>query len=407
MTHPIYWTDPTKSDFIVSIDEVTESDDGYKIAIDMDIARPAGGGQESDRGWILAEGEKARFHSVVVEDGRTFLVSDRFLKKGGKANVLIDMSWRMGMMQNHTAEHLFMSEVLRKRPDLSLGKIWIDGEQGTVEIESGEISLEEALEIEKRVNDAIEATLAVKTSFVSASEFPEEIRAREGVHEKEEIRIVEIGTYDKSACSGIHVTNTSQIVSFKIVDFKQIKNGVHVTFLTGRKSWERTSQLFNVVLSKKDDFPFEEEQLGDILEKCKRNQSERSKLQDTLEDILTKGWTSEVIGEVTLESVFLAGLDGKRLRGVIQKLTAEHVVVRLLFIPGSKANLVVWTNEFPVTASQLVGDIIVELGGRGGGSDRVYTGGFSNVDDPTHLFEQLLKKLKNRIEEFTSVEKSS
>ena len=402
LTKPIYWTNPTKSDFIVCIKEVSRIDDSYKIAIDMDIARPAGGGQDSDRGWILVEGEKARFLNVLVEDGQTCLVSDQHLKKGSRVNVLIDMSWRMGMMQNHTAEHLFMSEVLRKRPELSLGRIWIDGEQGTVEIESGEFSLEDALQVEQKVNDAIEAALVVNTRFVSAADLSEEIRAREGVLDKEDIRVVEIGSYDQSACSGIHVTNTIQIQSFKIVEFKKIKNGVHITFLTGKSSWERTGQVFNVVLEKKETFPFEEEQLRDILEKCKRNKEERNQLQDTLEFLLTEGWMCEDVGDIRLESVYLSGLDAKRLRGIIQKLTADSPVVRLLFIPGAKANFVVWTNDIPLTANQIVGSIVEQLGGKGGGSDRVYTGGFTDITDSLRVYESLLTQLKERIGEVSS-----
>ena len=77
---------------------------------------------------------------------------------------------------------------------------------------------EEIVEIENRVNNIIEMNLDVRESFISRSEgetrfnlskLPEEVGDTLG--------IITIGDYDACPCSGVHVNNTSEIGKFKII----------------------------------------------------------------------------------------------------------------------------------------------------------------------------------------------
>jgi Ser-tRNA(Ala) deacylase AlaX len=73
-------------------------------------------------------------------------------------------------------------------------------------------------EIEARVNEVIARNLPVKISFlpreeaaalVDLSKLPEDA--------SQTLRIVSIGDYDDCACIGVHVDNTSEIGTFKII----------------------------------------------------------------------------------------------------------------------------------------------------------------------------------------------
>ncbi len=80
------------------------------------------------------------------------------------------------------------------------------------------LSSNEILEIEKKVNSEIRKNHPVKEEYLSREEaeklyFLERLPSDAG----DEIRIIKIGDYDACPCSGVHVKNTSEIGEFKII----------------------------------------------------------------------------------------------------------------------------------------------------------------------------------------------
>ncbi len=76
------------------------------------------------------------------------------------------------------------------------------------------------LEVERIVNEVIDSNLDVKEEFmhindasglVDLSKLPEDA--------SEMLRIIRIGNYDICACIGTHVTNTSEIGHFKLLNY--------------------------------------------------------------------------------------------------------------------------------------------------------------------------------------------
>jgi len=90
--------------------------------------------------------------------------------ENGKARLKLDMSWRIAMMTNHTAEHIFVGTIRKKYPELKLGRIWIDGIHGTIVLEGKVIPLDGILETETEVNRIIHDEISVTTKVVSAAE---------------------------------------------------------------------------------------------------------------------------------------------------------------------------------------------------------------------------------------------
>jgi len=77
--------------------------------------------------------------------------------------------------------------------------------------------------IKTRVNEVIQQDLDVKEDFYSKDEALKMFnlsRLPEDAGEK--VRVIKIGEYDACPCSGLHVTHTKEIGSFKIIstDFK-------------------------------------------------------------------------------------------------------------------------------------------------------------------------------------------
>ncbi|MEJ2505142.1 MAG: hypothetical protein P8Y81_02630 [Ignavibacteriaceae bacterium] len=84
----------------------------------------------------------------------------------------------------------------------------------------------EISELNERVNQTIQRNLPVVEEFVTRDEANDKFNL-ERLPESagETIRIIKIGDYDACPCSGLHVSNTEEIGSFKIIS-TDFNNGV-------------------------------------------------------------------------------------------------------------------------------------------------------------------------------------
>lgn len=381
--------------FDVEIETCTKSDDHYKIAIGDEVVRAAGGGQAGDRGEIRLGECVSKFHDTARINGRVVLIADSPIDPGTTAIIHIDMTWRRAMMRNHTGEHLFVAAIKKNHPEIELGYIWIDGNQGTIDLEGGELAIDDLIDAEHDVQQLIEKAIPVETKLVKASDVSSQIRAREGLTDKHEImRIVGIGEYDSSACSGIHATNTWDIEFFKVIDFKTKDKHTRVTFTSGYKAKTAIVATFNEVLRRKHSYPFEVEQIGEILDKAKSTAADQKLLKEKVVKLISEGITSEDINGITLIHEYIPGLDSKEIRSIIKKIKLSGPTVILLFIPSERSTLTLSTNEMPLEASDYIAHIVEEMGGRGGGSRDVYTGGFSDTNAPFEMYSGIVDRLR-------------
>lgn len=81
-----------------------------------------------------------------------------------------------------------------------------------------EPTAEQIAEIEDRVNEVIRQNLPVCIEFVSRENVPAGVDlSKLPTDASETLRIVRIGDYDICACIGAHISNTSEIGTFKII----------------------------------------------------------------------------------------------------------------------------------------------------------------------------------------------
>lgn len=87
--------------------------------------------------------------------------------------------------------------------------------------------------IENKVNEVIGQNLPVSIAFMSQNEAKEIVDLSKLPEEASEtLRIVRIGEYDACACIGLHVNNTSEIGTFKIIshDYDEERNTLRLRF---------------------------------------------------------------------------------------------------------------------------------------------------------------------------------
>ena len=81
-----------------------------------------------------------------------------------------------------------------------------------------DLSQSEIEEIENRVNEIIKSNLEFVEEFYSKEEAESMFNLSKLPDDAgERIRVIRIGNYDACPCSGLHVSNTEEIGSFKII----------------------------------------------------------------------------------------------------------------------------------------------------------------------------------------------
>ena len=87
-------------------------------------------------------------------------------------------------------------------------------------------SVEDIENIEKTVNEVIARHLPVTTEFITQEEAVRRFDLKRlPDNASDTVRIVRVGDYDECLCIGLHVTNTSEIGTFRIIS-SDYKDGI-------------------------------------------------------------------------------------------------------------------------------------------------------------------------------------
>jgi Ser-tRNA(Ala) deacylase AlaX len=193
MTKKLFWDDAYQREFTATVLKA----EGNSVVLDQTCFNPRGGGLASDLGTLegfpLSEVTKSGDEIVHV------FPSPPALKAGQAVKGVLDWDRRYKIMKMHTATHILSNVVNESRVDFSLE----DFDKG---------KMESYLE---RVNEVVRQDLTVRTYFLKR----EEALSMQGMvklaqatpPETAELRIVEIGDFDRQADGGVHVTRTSEI----------------------------------------------------------------------------------------------------------------------------------------------------------------------------------------------------
>ncbi|MBA4313048.1 MAG: hypothetical protein C0417_10510 [Chlorobiaceae bacterium] len=119
----------------------------------------------------------------------------------------------------HSAEHILNQTMVRMFNRGRSINAHIEKKKSRIDYNiDRDLTAEEKLEIEKRVNDVINSNLNVTEEFISREEAERMFNLNKLPDDAgERIRIIRIGKYDACPCSGPHVSNTSEIGDFKIL----------------------------------------------------------------------------------------------------------------------------------------------------------------------------------------------
>ncbi|EPI3676081.1 alanine--tRNA ligase [Neisseria gonorrhoeae] len=378
--------------------ELNEGDSGA-VVIDFTPFYAESGGQVGDVGYIFAGENRFEVRDTQKIKAAVFgqfgVQTSGRLKVGDSVTAKVDDEIRNANMRNHSATHL-MHKALR---DVLGGHVEQKGSLVTAESTRFDIShpqavtAEEIAEVERRVNEAVLANVAVNAAIMSMEDAQKtDAMMLFGEKYGDEVRVLQMGGFSTELCGGTHVSRTGDIGLFKIISEGGIAAGVRrIEAITGLNAlkWaqeqerlvkdiiaETKAQTEKDVLAKIQAGAAHAKALEKELAKAKAELAVHAgaKLLDDAKDL---GAAKLVAAQIEA--------DAAALRETVTDLTgkSDNAVILLAAVNEGKVSLCAGVSK-ALTGKVKAGDLVKfaaeQVGGKGGGRPDLAQAGGTDAD---------------------------
>lgn len=389
------------------VNELNEGDEGA-IVIDFTPFYAESGGQVGDVGYIFA-GEN-RFEVLDTQKikaavfGQFGVQTSGRLKVGDSVTAKVDDEIRNANMRNHSATHL-MHKALR---DVLGEHVEQKGSLVTAESTRFDIShpqavtAEEIAEVERRVNEAILANVAVNAAIMSMED-AQKTGAMMLFGEKygDEVRVLQMGGFSTELCGGTHVSRTGDIGLFKIISEGGIAAGVRrieaITGLNALKWAQEQERLVKDIIAETkaqtEKDVLAKIQAGAAHAKALEKELARAKAELAVHAGAKLLDDAKDLGSAKLVAAQIEA-DAAALREIVTDLTgkSEQAIVLLAAVNDGKVSLCAGVSK-PLTGKVKAGELVKfaaeQVGGKGGGRPDLAQAGGSDVEKLPAMIESV------------------
>ncbi|MBJ7815169.1 alanine--tRNA ligase [Neisseria meningitidis] len=367
------------------VDELNEGDSGA-VVIDFTPFYAESGGQVGDVGYIFSGENRFEVRDTQKIKAAVFgqfgVQTSGRLKVGDSVTAKVDDEIRNANMRNHSATHL-MHKALR---DVLGRHVEQKGSLVTAESTRFDIShpqavtAEEIAEVERRINEAVLANVAVNAAIMSMED-AQKTGAMMLFGEKygDEVRVLQMGGFSTELCGGTHVSRTGDIGLFKIISEGGIAAGVRrieaITGLNALKWAQEQERLVKDIIAETkaqtEKDVLAKIQAGAAHAKALEKELARAKAElavhagaKLLDDAKDLGAAKLVAAQIEA--------DAAALREIVTDLTgkSDNAVILLAAVNDGKVSLCAGVSK-PLTGKVKAGDLVKfaaeQVGGKGGG----------------------------------------
>ena len=367
------------------VNELNEGDSGA-VVIDFTPFYAESGGQVGDVGYIFAGENRFEVRDTQKIKAAVFgqfgVQTSGRLKVGDSVTAKVDDEIRNANMRNHSATHL-MHKALR---DVLGEHVEQKGSLVTAESTRFDIShpqavtAEEIAEVERRVNEAILANVAVNAAIMSMED-AQKTGAMMLFGEKygDEVRVLQMGGFSTELCGGTHVSRTGDIGLFKIISEGGIAAGVRrieaITGLNALKWAQEQERLVKDIIAETkaqtEKDVLAKIQAGAAHAKALEKELARAKAELAVHAGAKLLDDAKDLGSARLVAAQIEA-DAAALREIVTDLTgkSEQAIVLLAAVNDGKVSLCAGVSK-PLTGKVKAGDLVKfaaeQVGGKGGG----------------------------------------
>ncbi|ENW5786348.1 alanine--tRNA ligase [Neisseria gonorrhoeae] len=378
--------------------ELNEGDSGA-VVIDFTPFYAESGGQVGDVGYIFAGENRFEVRDTQKIKAAVFgqfgVQTSGRLKVGDSVTAKVDDEIRNANMRNHSATHL-MHKALR---DVLGGHVEQKGSLVTAESTRFDIShpqavtAEEIAEVERRVNEAVLANVAVNAAIMSMEDAQKtDAMMLFGEKYGDEVRVLQMGGFSTELCGGTHVSRTGDIGLFKIISEGGIAAGVRrieaITGLNALKWAQEQERLVKDIIAETkaqtEKDVLAKIQAGAAHAKALEKELARAKAElavhagaKLLDDAKDLGAAKLVAAQIEA--------DAAALRETVTDLTgkSDNAVILLAAVNEGKVSLCAGVSK-ALTGKVKAGDLVKfaaeQVGGKGGGRHDLAQAGGTDAD---------------------------
>ena len=380
------------------VNELNEGDEGA-VVIDFTPFYAESGGQVGDVGYIFAGENRFEVRDTQKIKAAVFgqfgVQTSGRLKVGDSVTAKVDDEIRNANMRNHSATHL-MHKALR---DVLGEHVEQKGSLVTAESTRFDIShpqavtAEEIAEVERRVNEAILANVAVNAAIMSMED-AQKTGAMMLFGEKygDEVRVLQMGGFSTELCGGTHVSRTGDIGLFKIISEGGIAAGVRrIEAITGLNAlkWAQDQERLVKDIIAETKAQTEKDVLAKIQAGAAHAKALEKELARAKAELAVHAGTkllddAKDLGAAKLVAAQIEA-DAAALREIVTDLTgkSEQAIVLLAAVNDGKVSLCAGVSK-PLTAKVKAGDLVKfaaeQVGGKGGGKPDLAQAGGTDAD---------------------------
>ncbi len=345
------------------------------------------GGQVGDHGIIkTAEGTFVVEETIQLRGGRVGhvgIVTEGVVKAGEDAFLTVNAEERMDTEKNHSATHLLqkaLKEVLGGHVEQKGS--YVDPYRLRFDfVHFQAMTPDEIQRVETIVNEKIAENLEVVTQVMDIEKAKKTgAMALFGEKYGEKVRVVSMGGFSKEFCGGTHVSNTGNIMVFKILSESGIAAGVRrIEALSGKGVLnyyrKQETMLLEAARALKTSPAEVVDKISHLQAELKSANSENESLKSKLAQGAMGDVTDQIqeIKGVKLLAVKVEDVDMNGLRdlGDQMKEKVGEGVIFLAAVNGEKVNLLAMATEGAQKAGAHAGNIVKAaagiVGGGGGG----------------------------------------
>ncbi|MDR2698242.1 MAG: alanyl-tRNA editing protein [Candidatus Methanoplasma sp.] len=372
------------------------SAEGDMVELDATAFYPGGGGQVCDTGWIRGHAVE----EVFYKGGRIIhRVPGNGLKDGDTVWCSVDWDRRYDLMIGHTGEHLLFCSLRKQVPDLSVGKIFISPESKYVVVDK-DVSWEDIREALAFANRVIRDNLPVTKTIMNRND-PELEKVRikkERIPEGEDVSVVSIGGIDLSACSGLHVMETSELEMI-FVDRKVSagKDGTAIHFRVGNEAKDSAMALAGVCLRAADAADSKPEDLVRAVSNLKNESEAMRRSTGSFVKKQIAGLTPSAIGGMEVVGGVFPPVDRSVLSDAAEAYKNAGKVC-VLVSAGDAVSAILSSGTERVDCRDVLSKVLAGFGGRGGGKPDFAQGGVADPAAAETVFSKLMEEVSRRLQ---------
>ncbi|MDT8307463.1 MAG: alanyl-tRNA editing protein, partial [Anaerolineae bacterium] len=226
-----YYEDAYKTHFEANVRERLVHDGKPAVVLDGTYFYPASGGQPADGGTL---GGRPVLDVFIRNDGAIVHVVGGELGDGALQGV-VDWPRRFDHMQHHTGQHILSQAFIRIAGAETIS-FHLSDNSVTIDLDCESLQPQEVEAAELLANTIVWEGRPVEVRMLSAAAAEQLALRKLPPVDGDTVRLVDIASFDLTACGGTHVARTGEVGMIKVVRVERQRGRPRIAFLCGRRA---------------------------------------------------------------------------------------------------------------------------------------------------------------------------